>query len=154
MSGKGLSFIHVKFLFCSPPTGCIRREEEVFQPNWISVWSQLKPVGRASLRLWGVGWCLLFLCQGKGNWLFPFEQLISASHLQSSLPPVVQEQQGHSWVGGGFFPERFLQKNKVMLFLLAPPFPFSATDTGSPSGPHPCSGGCGCRSGCWAQIGD
>lgn len=143
MSGKGLSFIHIKFLFCSPLTGCIRREEEVFQLNWISVWSQLKPVGKASLGLWGVGRCLLFLCQGKGNWLFPFEQLISASHLRSSLPPVVQEQQGHSWVGGGFFPERFLQKNKVLLFLLAPPFPFSATDTAGSRAPTPALGGAG-----------
>lgn len=99
MSGKALLFTHTNFLFCSPLTGCITREE-VFQLNWISVWSQLKPVGKASCRLRGVGWCLLFLCQENGNGLFPFEQPVSASHLQSSLLPVLQEQQRYSWVGG------------------------------------------------------
>ena len=153
MSRKALVFTHINFLFCSPLTGCITREG-VFQLNWISVCSQLKPVGKGSCRLPGVVWCLLFLCQGNGNWLFPFEQLISASHLQSSSLPVLQEQQRYSWAGGGFLPQQLLQKNKVLLFLLALPFPFSAADAGSPLGPHPSPGACGCMNGCRALIGD
>lgn len=140
MSGKAILFTHINFLICNPITGCIMREE-VFQPNWISVWSQLQPVGKASHRLQGVVSCLLFLCPGNGNWLFPFEELISASHLQSSLLPVSQRQQRYSWQGGGFFPQQVPQENKAILFLLTLPFPFSAPDAGSPLSPHLSTGG-------------
>lgn len=139
MSGKALLFTHTNFLICNPLTGCITREE-VYQPDWISIWSQLKPVGKASHRLQGVVSCLLSLCQRNGNWLFPFEELISASHLKSSLLPVSQRQQRYSWLGGGFLPQQLPQENKAILFPLALLLPFSAPDAGSPLGPHPSTG--------------
>lgn len=144
MSGKALLFTHINFLICNPLTGCIMREE-VFQPNWISVWSQVKPVGKASHRLQGVALCLLSLCQGNRNWSFPFEELIPASHLQSSLLPVSQRQQRYGWLGGGLLP----QENKALLFPLALSFPFSAPDASSPLGPHPSTGGAQAAVGPW-----
>lgn len=153
MSGKALLFTHTNFLFCSPLTGCITREE-VFQLNWISVWSQLKPVGKASCRLRGVGWCLLFLCQENGNGLFPFEQPVSASHLQSSSLPVLQEQQRYSWVGGiDSSPSSSHRKTKCCSSFSPCLFHFLLQTQAHPWAP-PQPGGCGCINGCWAPIGD
>lgn len=140
MSGKALLFTHINFLICNLLTGCMTRDK-FFQPNWISIWSQLKPVGKASHRLQGVVSCLLFLCQGNGNWLFPFEELISTSHLQSAFLLMSQRQQRYSWLGGGFLPQKLPQENKALLYPLTLPFPFSAPDGGSPLGPHPSTGG-------------
>lgn len=139
MSGKTLLFTHINFLICNLLTGCITRDK-VFQPNWISVWSQLKPVGKASHRLQGVVSCLLFLCQGNGNWLFPFEELISTSHLQSAFLPMSQRQQRYSWLGGASSPKSSLKKTKHFSSLSPCPFHFLLQMPAHPWVPTPALG--------------
>lgn len=149
MSGKQLLFTYINFLFCSSLTGCIMREEEVFQLNWISIWSQLKAVGNASRRLWGTVWCLLFLCQGNGNWLFLSEQLISISLLQNCLLSVLQERQRCSWVGGGALPPAAPAEKQSAALPSRPAFSiFCSAHRLSSLGPYPSTGGRGVDAQC------